>query len=175
MEQNKDLKDNQFAFIFNYDNFINKSSQQRYYELKTEVKDKLDRIKDEVNIAGASEKEKKYNLLMHYKQLLEGLDYSKEGKKDNFQILSSYIMITAMIMVAWLPYALSFLKKENGNANIIYMCSVVIVIIMLGGFAYISAYFKSKRRKDIEVERQKYLYCKFYYNELKKYNFSESQ
>jgi len=106
MRKDRD-KGKKITLIFDYENFVNKSSQQRYVELRNEVKNKLDKINDEINIAGSNEEEKKYNLLMHYKYLLENFEFNKELTRYIFQTTASFVAAVALIIAAWIPVVLN--------------------------------------------------------------------
>lgn len=161
-------KEKQQVLIFDYDNFIDKSSQQRYVELMNEIKNKLDNIEDEINIAGSSKEEKKYNLLMHYKYLLESFEFDREFTKYRFQTTAAFITAIVMIISAWITAVLG-LKFEEWNAVITYMFGIFLMLVAI--FLFLNIYLQDIRdgKKDIKRESQQYLYYNFYYTELKKY------
>lgn len=169
MKRNKEKKISEDALIFDFNNFINKSSQQRYYELKNEVKNKLDKISDDVNIAGSNEKEKKYNLLMYYKDLLDDFDFVKERKENDFQLTSTYVMIVAMTFVALCPVIFSYLEKRADNYFTCLLYSSIVAAGIMATFLLITNIVYSELVEIKEGEKMLYSYCKFYYNELKKY------
>lgn len=167
MRKDRD-KGKKITLIFDYENFVNKSSQQRYVELRNEVKNKLDKINDEINIAGSNEEEKKYNLLMHYKYLLENFEFNKELTRYIFQTTASFVAAVALIIAAWIPVVLN-LNFGEWNTNVTYIFSILVILICIGMFANIYIQHTRDGRKSLEQESQQYLYYKFYYTELEKY------
>ena len=166
MKSVKNEKDNQRKLIFDYDNFLSKSSQQRYYELKREVKIKLDKISDEINIAGSTEKEKKFNLLMHYKYMLEDFDAARKESRSMMNVTLSFIKdIVLIFTVVFAAFFSNIMFKQQ------YTGLMIFIVAFIMGVGVASLYKEQIRneRKMAKEDRQKYLYCKFYYNELKKY------
>lgn len=169
MKSVKNEKDHQRKLIFDYDNFLSKSSQQRYYELKREVKIKLDKISDEINIAGSTEKEKKFNLLMHYKYMLEDFDAARKESRSMMNVTLSFIKDIVLIFTVVFAAFFSDIMPQQ-QFTIVYglMIFIVAFFIIVG----VASLYKEQIRNEREMakeDRQKYLYCKFYYNELKKY------
>lgn len=169
MKSVKNEKDNRSKLIFDYDNFLSKSSQQRYYELKTEVKNKLDKISDEINIAGSTEKEKRYNLLMHYKYMLEDFDAARKESRYIMDILLSFIKDAVLILTVVFTSLLSIRATESEAVIKNYILIFVVALIIIAGVTYLYKEQVQNEKEKAKEDRQKYLYYKFYYSELKKY------
>lgn len=167
MRKNKDKEDKQNVLIFDYENFVNKSSQQRYYELKNEVKNKLDKISDEINIAGSNEEEKKYNLLMHYKFMLESFDSSAKERKFIIDTVSSFIKDVVVVLTVGFPLMLSYMVDEKKLFSLGLTILIFLAMILMVGFLYVS--HARDNKKIIKQDSQEYLYYEFYYSELKKH------
>lgn len=169
MRQDKRIKDNQPELIFDYNNFINKSSQLRYFELRSEVKNKLNNISSDINIAGSNAEEKKYNLLMHYKHLSENFKFGKEKEAYDFQVLLTLAVAIATIISAWFTIIMDFFNKIFGDWLVSYLTSALVLIVIVIAVEALFGANKNRRKRSIENESQRYSYYNFYYNELKKY------
>ena len=75
----KKNKNNEVDFEFDYNNYLEKSSQGRYTELEEEVNNRLKYIKFDNSIPGANKKEKKKNLLLHYQYSMEWNGMDNDG------------------------------------------------------------------------------------------------
>lgn len=158
MKQDKRTKDNQPKLIFDYKNFVNKSSQLRYSELRNEVKNKLDNISSDINIAGGNAEEKKYNLLMHYKYLLENFKFSKKKEEYSFQISLAFTVAIVTIVSAWFSIITSNIYNETSDHMTAYGISVLVLMIIAIGIAVFFLTNATSRRRIIEEERQIYIY-----------------
>lgn len=169
MKKLRKTKDEEVRLIFDYDNFVTKSSQQRYYELKKEVRNKIEKIGDEINIAGSNEKEKKYNLLMCYKYMLENYNIHRKEDKLLMDLTLSFIkdsvLIITAVFSALLGYGLFKPQSVLANSILIFICASIIIV-------GVTCLYKEQVRNEkekLKKDSQEYLYYKFYYKELKKY------
>ena len=169
MKKIRKTEDEKNTLIFDYDNFVAKSSQQRYYELKKEVKNKIEKINDDINITGSNEKEKKYNLLMHYKYMMESFDANRKESRLMTDILLSFIKDAVLLLTVVYSVLFSCVIIESQNTLKSGLLIIVIAAIIIVTVTYLYYEHIRNEKEKFKKDSQKFLYYKFYYKELKKY------
>lgn len=166
MKQNKGKST---IFEFDYDNYILKSSQQQFLELEKEVINKLNNIENEVNIAGKSKKEKRHNLLMHYKSKLGGFEFEKDRNNINVTILTIYVSSLITVFTFLIPYAKEYMNISIIDSTKDWINVIVIMVIFMIAIAIIFMVLSKLQDDSTTKIKKKYMYYKFYYEQLKKY------
>ena len=154
-------KNNEVDFEFDYNNYLEKSSQGRYTELEEEVNNRLKYIKFDNSIPGTNKKEKRNNLLLHYQYSLE------RNRVDNdcnslLTVVMAFLAAIVAIIVAWIPYVIGFVTGNCKYVIVRYFGVSVAITIFIVSLIVIYACTLVILENYEKNKKQKYLYYKFY-------------
>ena len=108
-------------------------------------------------------------MLMYYKYMLDDCDNSRKESRFIMDTLLSFIKDAVLILTVVYTVLIGSRGTEPQDLLKNYLLAFIVAFIIIGGVAYL---YKEQVRNEKEKAKkysQKYLYYKFYYNELKMY------
>ena len=157
----KKNKNNEVDFEFDYNNYLEKSSQGRYTELEEEVNNRLKYIKFDNSIPGTNKKEKRKNLLLHYQYSLERNRVDNDGN-NLLSVLIAFLVAVVAIIGTWIPNVMEFVTDNCKYDIVRYFSEFAVVITIILALGVIYSYLLVILEKREKKQKQKYLYYKFY-------------